>query len=98
MSVADAAKFFKKSEDEIEKSLADSRRKLFEVRAKRPRPHLDDKVITAWNGRNGPDRDVARLVRTQLKGRRLDAQHRRVQHGNDLQLRGCPDVSDGHSH
>jgi uncharacterized protein YyaL (SSP411 family) len=24
--------------------------KLREVRAKRPRPHLDDKIITAWNG------------------------------------------------
>ncbi len=50
MSIADAAKFFKKSEAEIEQSLAESRRKLFEVRAKRPRPHLDDKIITAWNG------------------------------------------------
>ncbi len=27
-----------------------SRRKLFEAREKRVRPHLDDKIITAWNG------------------------------------------------
>jgi uncharacterized protein YyaL (SSP411 family) len=26
------------------------RERLFEARAARPRPHLDDKVITAWNG------------------------------------------------
>jgi len=30
--------------------LADLLEKLREVRAERPRPHLDDKVITAWNG------------------------------------------------
>jgi uncharacterized protein len=50
MTVADAAKLFQKSEAEIEQSLAASRKKLFEIRAKRPRPHLDDKIITAWNG------------------------------------------------
>jgi uncharacterized protein YyaL (SSP411 family) len=50
MKSADATKFFKKTEAEIEQSLADSRRKLFDIRAKRPRPHLDDKIITAWNG------------------------------------------------
>jgi uncharacterized protein YyaL (SSP411 family) len=26
------------------------RKKLFELREKRPRPHLDDKVLAAWNG------------------------------------------------
>ena len=31
-------------------SLAESRKKLFEIRDKRPRPHLDDKIITGWNG------------------------------------------------
>ena len=30
--------------------LEDNRKKLFEARAKRIRPHLDDKIITAWNG------------------------------------------------
>jgi uncharacterized protein YyaL (SSP411 family) len=50
MSVADAAKELKKPEPEIAKTLADARTKLFEVRERRPRPHLDDKVITAWNG------------------------------------------------
>jgi uncharacterized protein len=30
--------------------LAHGRKTLFEARAKRPRPHLDDKVLTAWNG------------------------------------------------
>jgi uncharacterized protein YyaL (SSP411 family) len=31
-------------------SLAESRRILFGLRDKRPRPHLDDKILTAWNG------------------------------------------------
>ncbi|KAH9786257.1 Thioredox DsbH domain-containing protein [Citrus sinensis] len=30
--------------------LGECRRKLFDVRSKRPRPHLDDKVIVSWNG------------------------------------------------
>ncbi len=39
-----------KSEAEIAKVLAQSRQKLFVIRAQRPRPHLDDKIIAAWNG------------------------------------------------
>jgi uncharacterized protein YyaL (SSP411 family) len=31
-------------------SLARSREKLLKLRALRPRPHLDDKIVTAWNG------------------------------------------------
>src|SRR5207248_1282642 len=49
-SVEEIARIYKKTSDEIERLLAESRRKLFEIRAKRPRPHLDDKIITAWNG------------------------------------------------
>jgi len=31
-------------------SLGRARQTLLEIRSKRPRPHLDDKIITAWNG------------------------------------------------
>jgi len=36
--------------DGAQKSLAQSRQKLFSIRSKRSRPHLDDKIIAAWNG------------------------------------------------
>ena len=49
-TVEEAAKRFGKSPEEIGKILAGARQKLFAARAKRPRPHLDDKTITAWNG------------------------------------------------
>ena len=39
-----------REQDEIRSSLKKSREILFKLRAKRPRPHLDDKIITAWNG------------------------------------------------
>src|SRR5438477_7961873 len=49
-AIAETAKHFKKSEDEARQSLARSREKLLSIRNKRPRPHLDDKIIAAWNG------------------------------------------------
>src|SRR5262245_27562249 len=49
-SVAETAQQFKKSEGEIAKVFAESRQKLLAIRAQRPRPHLDDKIIAAWNG------------------------------------------------
>jgi len=39
-----------KPEDAVRGLLENCREKLFAIRAKRPRPHLDDKIITAWNG------------------------------------------------
>jgi uncharacterized protein len=49
-TIAETAQHFKKSEKEIGNSIAKSRKKLFGIRSKRPRPHLDDKIIAAWNG------------------------------------------------
>ena len=49
-TIAETAKHFGKTEGEIGKLLAQGREKLFSIRARRPRPHLDDKIIAAWNG------------------------------------------------
>jgi uncharacterized protein YyaL (SSP411 family) len=49
-TVAETAERFRKSEEDIEQILARSRATLFEIRAKRPRPHLDDKILSSWNG------------------------------------------------
>jgi uncharacterized protein YyaL (SSP411 family) len=40
----------KVSDEATEKRLVPLRQKLFDARAKRPRPFLDTKVLTAWNG------------------------------------------------
>ncbi len=49
-TIAETAQHFQKPEDAVRDLLRQSREKLFAIRSKRPRPHLDDKIIAAWNG------------------------------------------------
>jgi len=46
----ETAREFGRDLGEVEAILARSRQRLFEVRAKRPRPFLDDKILASWNG------------------------------------------------
>jgi uncharacterized protein YyaL (SSP411 family) len=50
LSIADIAKAVGKTPIDVASSLMRSRTILFEARETRPRPQLDDKVLTAWNG------------------------------------------------
>jgi hypothetical protein len=49
-SVEDIAARLRMEKPAVEEALGRLRRKLFDARRLRPRPHLDDKVLTAWNG------------------------------------------------
>ena len=46
----ETAEKFNLSETATKTMLLESLAVLFDVRAKRPRPHLDDKILTSWNG------------------------------------------------
>jgi len=49
-TVEQLGKELNRSDAEIEAELAGARKRLFEHRNTRPRPHRDDKIITGWNG------------------------------------------------
>ena len=47
---ADVAKELQLPEEELQTRLRSLRQKLLEIRAARPRPFLDTKILTSWNG------------------------------------------------
>ncbi len=49
-SISETSNKFEKSTDEIHTIIEDCKKVLFETREKRPKPHLDDKVLVSWNG------------------------------------------------
>jgi uncharacterized protein YyaL (SSP411 family) len=49
-SVDDIAERTKRGADEIARVLKAARLRMFQARLERPHPHLDDKVLTSWNG------------------------------------------------
>jgi hypothetical protein len=48
--IADVAARLSMPPDDVSAALARARPALFDARAFRPRPHLDDKILSAWNG------------------------------------------------
>jgi uncharacterized protein YyaL (SSP411 family) len=49
-TISDVASRYGWTEEDVRKSLARSSETLMKLRARRVRPHLDDKVLTSWNG------------------------------------------------
>jgi uncharacterized protein YyaL (SSP411 family) len=49
-SIGEVAADTGRDEVEVQRALARARGALFDLRLRRPKPYLDDKILTAWNG------------------------------------------------
>jgi uncharacterized protein YyaL (SSP411 family) len=49
-TIEETAHYFKLLPESVREQLSVSRMKLLAERNERPRPHLDDKIVTSWNG------------------------------------------------
>ena len=49
-SVEDVARLTGRDQAEVGRLTLSARKTLFNARSRRPRPHLDDKILAAWNG------------------------------------------------
>ena len=50
-SIENTADHFKLSVEKIEQILEECHKILYAVRQQRPKPHLDTKILSAWNGK-----------------------------------------------
>lgn len=49
--IEETARYFNLPIEETKMYLKEACSMLYKVRSARPRPHLDDKIITSWNGK-----------------------------------------------
>ena len=49
-TVEETAHYFDEPLEDVTRAIKESERTMFEARTARPRPHLDDKILTSWNG------------------------------------------------
>ncbi len=49
-AIDDLAKEFSMTDEDVRRTIADGKKALFAARARRVRPHRDDKVLLSWNG------------------------------------------------
>jgi len=83
--------------DELERELAEARSRLLETRSRRPRPGVDRKVLTAWNGMTvsalalaGVALDEGRYVDAAQRAADFILEHHRLAHAHPTEKGSDP--------